>query len=275
MEDRDIRAPALLIALGCTWGASFLFIKVIVEEVSPVELVAGRLFFGTVAVMAFIVATKHELKWTPGVPPKMFVQAVGSNIVPFWLISWGEQHINSGTASVLNSTVPIFTAVFAAAFLMPRGGVESLLRTLQKGGPSRQSFVSYDAAGGGVQESEGRAPPGSQGLTFREVASLGFHFQVSFAAACYRLRELGYVNKAELDALLEQQEVGRDYAEFLGLEKRGAKKPTDDDEKELVAQLIPLVLEAYEREHISRGKLREVAEMLGLTESDVLRFAEG
>jgi drug/metabolite transporter (DMT)-like permease len=108
----------LLIALGCTWGASFLFIKVIVEEVSPVELVAGRLFFGTVAVMAFIVATKHELKWTPGVPPKMFVQAVGSNIVPFWLISWGEQHINSGTASVLNSTVPIFTAVFAAAFLM-------------------------------------------------------------------------------------------------------------------------------------------------------------
>jgi drug/metabolite transporter (DMT)-like permease len=38
--------------------------------------------------------------------------------MPFWLISWGEQHINSGTASVLNSTVPIFTAVFAAAFLI-------------------------------------------------------------------------------------------------------------------------------------------------------------
>jgi drug/metabolite transporter (DMT)-like permease len=108
----------LLLALGCTWGASFLFIKVIVEDVSPVELVAGRLFFGAVAVVAFIFATKHEFRWAPGVPPKVAVQAVGANIVPFWLISWGEQHINSGTASVLNSTVPIFTAVFAAAFLL-------------------------------------------------------------------------------------------------------------------------------------------------------------
>ncbi len=108
----------LLLALGGTWGASFLFIKVIVEDVSPVELVAGRLFFGAVAVLGFIVVTRHEFRWTPGIPPKMALQAVASNIVPFWLISWGEQHINSGTASVLNSTVPIFTAVFAAAFLM-------------------------------------------------------------------------------------------------------------------------------------------------------------
>jgi drug/metabolite transporter (DMT)-like permease len=118
LEERDPRAPALLLALGCTWGASFLFIKVIVEEVSPVELVAGRLFFGAVSVMAFILVTRHEFRWTPGVPAKMAVQAVGANILPFWLISWGEQHINSGTASVLNSTVPIFTAVFAAAFLV-------------------------------------------------------------------------------------------------------------------------------------------------------------
>jgi len=118
LEERDIRAPVLLLALGCTWGASFLFIKVIVEDVSPVELVAGRLFFGAVAVVAFIFATKHEFRWAPGVPPKVAVQAVGANIVPFWLISWGEQHINSGTASVLNSMVPIFTAVFAAAFLL-------------------------------------------------------------------------------------------------------------------------------------------------------------
>ncbi|HET9476941.1 MAG TPA: DMT family transporter [Dehalococcoidia bacterium] len=118
MEERDPRAPALLLILGCTWGASFLFIKVIVEDVSPVELVAGRLFFGALSVLAFIVVTKHEFRWTPGIPQKMAVQAVASNIIPFWLISWGEQHIDSGTASVLNSTVPIFTAVFAAMFLL-------------------------------------------------------------------------------------------------------------------------------------------------------------
>ena len=118
MEERDPRAPVLLVALGCTWGASFLFIKVIVEDVSPIEVVAGRLFFGALAVMGFLLITRHEFRWSPGVPAKMAVLAVASNIAPFWLISWGEQHINSGTASVLNSTMPIFTAVLAAAFLV-------------------------------------------------------------------------------------------------------------------------------------------------------------
>ena len=113
----DPRAPALLLALGCTWGASFLFIKVIVDEVSPDR---GR---GGTAVLR-----DGRGRWIHGraalAPPlepallaKVSVMAVGSNILPFWLISWGEQHIDSGTASVLNSTVPIFTAVFAAVFL--------------------------------------------------------------------------------------------------------------------------------------------------------------
>lgn len=113
----DPRAPALLLALGCTWGASFLFIKVIVEEVSPIEVVAGRLFFGMVAVGGFMVVRRLPLIWSPSLLARVSVMAVGSNILPFWLISWGEQHVDSGTASVLNSTVPIFTAVFAAIFL--------------------------------------------------------------------------------------------------------------------------------------------------------------
>jgi Zn-dependent peptidase ImmA (M78 family)/DNA-binding XRE family transcriptional regulator len=163
---------------------------------------------------------------------------------------------------------------FAAAFLMPKGGVETLLKSLQKGGPSRRSFVSFDVAGGGVQESEERSPPGSQGLTFREVACLASHFGVSFVAACYRLRELGYVNKDELKALLDQEKVGFEYVEFLGLEEGGREKERDDDKKELVGQLIPLVIEAYSRACISRGKLRELAGLLGRTESEVLKFAK-
>jgi Zn-dependent peptidase ImmA (M78 family)/transcriptional regulator with XRE-family HTH domain len=167
---------------------------------------------------------------------------------------------------------------FAAAFLMPGTGVESLLRSMHKGGPSRRSFVSYDVAGGGSQESEERAQPGSQDLTFREVASLAQHFGASYAAACYRLRELGFVNKAELDVLLTQDALGRAYIAFTGgddeKEPHRASPQKDDDEKELVAQLIPLILDAYSREVISRGKVRELARMLKLAESDVLRFAQ-
>jgi hypothetical protein len=157
---------------------------------------------------------------------------------------------------------------------MPQGGVESVLRALQKGGPSRRSFVSFDVAGEGAQESEERAPPGSQDLSFREVACLASHFGVSFVAACYRLRELNYVNKDQLKALLDQETVGFEYVEFLGLQK-DEKKNRDDDTKELVGQLIPLVLEAFSRDCISRGKLRELAGMLNLSESEVLKFAKG
>lgn len=165
---------------------------------------------------------------------------------------------------------------FAAAFLMPRTGVESLLRSMHKGGPSRRSFVSYDVAGGGAQESEERAQPGTQNLTFREVATLAKHFGASYAATCYRLRELGFVNKAELDALLTQEALGRAYIAFTGGDDEQAVPvaKTDDDEKELVAQMIPLILEAYSREAISRGKVRELAGMLKLEEGDLLRFAE-
>lgn len=167
---------------------------------------------------------------------------------------------------------------FAAAFLMPQAGVESLLRSMHKGLPSRRAFVSYDVAGGGGQESEERTQPGTQDLTFREVASLAKHFGASYVAACYRLRELGFVNKSELEALLAQEDRGRAYIAFTGGadEKEPNQQPAKkaDDEKELVEQMIPLILEAYSREVISRGKVRELAGMLKLAESDVLQFAK-
>jgi transcriptional regulator with XRE-family HTH domain len=166
---------------------------------------------------------------------------------------------------------------FAAAFLMPQRGVEGVLRAMHKGGPSRRAFVSYDVAGGGAQESEERTPPGSQTLTFRDVAQLGAHFGASYLAACYRLRELGYVNKVELEALKAHEDLGREYIDFMRGKACGKDKDarsTDDDDKELVAQMIPLILEAYSREVISRGKVRELAGMLKLDEDDILRFAK-
>lgn len=167
---------------------------------------------------------------------------------------------------------------FAAALLMPQRGVEGVLRSMHKGGPSRRTLVSYDVASQERLESEERAVPGSQTLTYREAASLALHFGTSFAAACYRLRELGYVNKVELDAMLQQQALATAYMVFTNLDEDIEKAPepaaTDDNEKELIGQMIPLILEAHSREVISRGKVRELARMLGLSENDVLRFAQ-
>lgn len=112
---RDARALAVLLALGGVWGASFLFIKVIVDETAALELVAARLLIGAVCVVAFLVASRRALRLTPSALALTVPMAAISNVVPFALIAWGEEHIDSGIAAVLNSTMPIFTAVFAAA----------------------------------------------------------------------------------------------------------------------------------------------------------------
>jgi drug/metabolite transporter (DMT)-like permease len=111
------RHVGTLFALGGIWGASFLFIKVIVEDTSPLELVAGRLVFGTVAVFAVMALRRLPVRYGPSLIAKVGGLAALALIAPFALIAWAETHIDSGIASVLNSTMPLFTALFAAAIL--------------------------------------------------------------------------------------------------------------------------------------------------------------
>jgi len=114
---RQSQATLLLFALGCTWGASFLFIEVLLDEISPIEVVAGRLTLGAIAVGGFMLLRRLRLRWTPALVTQMVPLALLGNILPFALISWGQEHVDSGLAAVLNATLPIFTAVFASIFL--------------------------------------------------------------------------------------------------------------------------------------------------------------
>jgi drug/metabolite transporter (DMT)-like permease len=114
---RESQATLLLLALGCTWGASFLFIEVLLDEISPIEIVAGRLAFGAVAVVGFMLLRRLRLQWTRSLLVRMVPIALFGNILPFALISWGQESVDSGLASVLNATVPISTAVVASVFL--------------------------------------------------------------------------------------------------------------------------------------------------------------
>ena len=116
----NVRPKALLalLALGATWGASFLFIKVIVEETSPLEVAQGRMFFGALAVGAVLAVRRTRPRWERSLWAKVAVWTLVTVVIPFILIAWAEQHIASGTASVLNSTMPLFTTLFAAAFLI-------------------------------------------------------------------------------------------------------------------------------------------------------------
>jgi len=111
------RHLAVLVALGCVWGASFLFIKVVVDETGPIELATGRIFFGAAALAPIVWRRGLRFSNPPLVLRRLLVLAVFSSAIPFVLISWAELHIDTGVASVLNSTMPLWTALFASAFL--------------------------------------------------------------------------------------------------------------------------------------------------------------
>ena len=103
----------LLLILGTIWGTSFLFIKIIVSEVPPMTLVAGRL--GVAALLMWVIL---RLRQTPRRrDDKLWrtfaVVGLLNGALPYYLISWGEQYIPSGWAALLQSTTPLFTILLA------------------------------------------------------------------------------------------------------------------------------------------------------------------
>jgi drug/metabolite transporter (DMT)-like permease len=115
------RELAVLLLLGTTWGSSFLFIKVGVEDLSPLMVVEARVLLGAATVVIATYALGLSLPRSRRLWLDVTIMAVLSNVVPFALIAWAEQHIASGTASVLNASMPLFTAMLAPFFITEEG----------------------------------------------------------------------------------------------------------------------------------------------------------
>lgn len=114
-----MRAKVLtqFVLLACAWGASFLFIKVGLEGLSPTQVVLGRLVTGTAALAVIAAATRQPLRRSPAVWAHLAVVAVLLCVVPFLLFAWAEQHVDSGLASIYNATTPLMTTLVALVAL--------------------------------------------------------------------------------------------------------------------------------------------------------------
>ncbi len=102
-----------LVLLGTIWGSSYLMIKVAVAGIPPLPLVGGRLVLGAATLLAVLTLRGIRLPRRPATWAHLTVMALAGNIAPFLLIAWGEQHIDSGLAAVLNATTPFFAVLFA------------------------------------------------------------------------------------------------------------------------------------------------------------------
>jgi drug/metabolite transporter (DMT)-like permease len=107
---------AMLIGLALIWGASFLFIKVAVRELAPSTLILGRLGLAALTlalIVPFGVGTRETALQLREYRGWLVVVALVNTAIPFWLLSWGETRIDSGLASILQASVPIFNALIA------------------------------------------------------------------------------------------------------------------------------------------------------------------
>jgi drug/metabolite transporter (DMT)-like permease len=101
------------ILLGVVWSASFLWIKIAVQEVGPFTLVGFRVVFGALTVI--LASIFFHTAWPRDCATWItyLILGVTSVAIPFVLISWGEQTIDSAVASILNASVPLFTIILA------------------------------------------------------------------------------------------------------------------------------------------------------------------
>src|SRR5437868_13155077 len=109
------RGYAALALLALIWGASFLFIKVAVQDVSPAMMVLLRAAAG-LATIALILAARRQSPFPPGTRQRLlpFVTiAIFGSALPWFGFGFGELSISSALASILNATTPLWTAVFA------------------------------------------------------------------------------------------------------------------------------------------------------------------
>jgi drug/metabolite transporter (DMT)-like permease len=110
----------MLFLLGAIWGASYLFIKVALEDLEPAPMMAIRSLAAGVVLLAYLALAlggRRALDELAGNWRAAVVLGALNAAVPFWLIAWGEKHIDSTVAGIAQSTVPIFTFLLATRFL--------------------------------------------------------------------------------------------------------------------------------------------------------------
>ncbi len=107
---------SLLALLALLWGSSYLLIKVAVAEIPPVTLIAVRVTIAAVLLVCVVVVRAERFPRDRRTWRQLLVQSFLNSIGAWTVLAWGQQFVDAGLASVLNSTSPIFV-FFITAFV--------------------------------------------------------------------------------------------------------------------------------------------------------------
>jgi drug/metabolite transporter (DMT)-like permease len=103
----------LLVGLSLLWGGSFFFAKIAVLELPPLTVALGRVAIAAAILLALARATGVALPATLAAWRPYALMGLLNNVLPFTLLFWGQTHIPSGLAAILNATTPLFTVLVA------------------------------------------------------------------------------------------------------------------------------------------------------------------
>lgn len=108
----------LLLLVAAIWGASFSLIKIGVAEIGPASLTAGRIMIAALALTLWVVFVKRiKLNLSASAIRCYVVIGLMGNALPFLLIGWSEQTLDSSMVAVLMGVMPVFTVVMAHIYL--------------------------------------------------------------------------------------------------------------------------------------------------------------
>jgi drug/metabolite transporter (DMT)-like permease len=102
-----------LALLSVLWGGSFFFVGVAVKEIPPLTLVTLRVGLAAALLWACAPLIGASPPRSMGAATALAVVGFGNNALPFALIAWGQTHLPSGLASILNAATPLFTVLAA------------------------------------------------------------------------------------------------------------------------------------------------------------------
>ena len=111
---------AALVVLSTLWGSAFMLIKVALDEVPPLTLVAGRLAGAALFLAAALVVTGRSLPRSRGPWLIFALLGVVNMVLPFTLLTWGQQHIESSLAAILVASMPLSTGILAHFWIKER-----------------------------------------------------------------------------------------------------------------------------------------------------------
>ncbi|WP_211210705.1 DMT family transporter [Hahella ganghwensis] len=104
--------------LASIWGASFLFMRVSVPDFGPIVMIQLRIGIAAMCLLPFLIwYYRDKIEWKK--LPHFVVLGITNSALPFTLLGFATVHVSAGYTSLLNSSVPLWSAIVGVIWLNP------------------------------------------------------------------------------------------------------------------------------------------------------------